>query len=1042
MISVVLYGRNDSHGYNLHKRAAISLNCIAEMLSDANDEILFVDYNTPNDLPTFIEAIYDTLTSKAKRLLRVFRVRPQVHARIVGRTHLVALEPHARNIAIRRSNPFNRWILLTNTDMIFIPRSGNWTLSTAVEDLADGQYIVPRFELPEPLWELFPRSEPLEVMQACRDLAGPLHLDEIAISHHYMRFDAPGDFQLVPRRALFDIHGFDERMIHGWHADSNMCKRLFLYYGNRTESLAHRLKGYHCDHTRVATGTHRSDVKLENDLYEFVYLVKDPVVHGQKDTWGAPTVDVEEVDFIDGVQARYVPALQKVLGGPQTQDYYSDSNDVRNYVSYAAEHVLPYVVGNLTVYPREARFVYVGNHPRMLELLAAAVRELGFLNPLHSVSRIGLPELKVNGAIPVSYDSRTELLDALSDYDLVLFDLGLDAGSHEAPQIRRPRATDWPRAARYGIGRVARLIQDFAEHSEERWLSRKRITEVLILNGNHHIFSSFIGRFLLTVNTPYSTRTRKGRPRVGSERVYRSAGWKNIEDQMRAVFGLDHDQYRAVPVEPGVVIDFTCFGHAAAYQDGHWGAIDGWGCWTDGSWAEIVFPVSSSVNEDLLVSLNLSGVFPRLNKESISLVASFEGERLGRLLLASGHSLMVVKHLLPHRLMAGKSECRLRLEIENPQPVQDVIDATGQFQIGEDAQELGLRLQSVGFESIQSLKIVLGRIIDFTDKGTGEKYMTEFWTQPDGLGTWSLGPECHLVFVLDEKPQQGVIAQFSVTDIAVNEEHPALNVVVLVNGKEAAEWRMGPVRAVQERSIFLHPDLVGGPGPFKISFQIDSPRSPHELGWSDGDHRPLGFRLTRFQLNEYKLPRLKLGETIEFTEGGKGVEVLRGQWAVPDEHGIWTIGQELEMQMQLQDPPIGPVPAAFVVGDCMVSESAPELSVFVKANGQQVANWVFGPERAPHIRKLEVPQSALSQSGELTLTFEIADPRTPHSLGWNDDTRPLGIRLTRALFGSYGIEMPGFYKPAQASNGARNRRVLNFFNRVASRFRLASGGSA
>ncbi len=31
-----------------------------------------VDYNTPNDLPTFIEAIYDTLTDKAKSRLREF----------------------------------------------------------------------------------------------------------------------------------------------------------------------------------------------------------------------------------------------------------------------------------------------------------------------------------------------------------------------------------------------------------------------------------------------------------------------------------------------------------------------------------------------------------------------------------------------------------------------------------------------------------------------------------------------------------------------------------------------------------------------------------------------------------------------------------------------------------------------------------------------------------------------------------------------------------------------------------------------------------
>ena len=35
MISIVLYGRNDSYGYNLHKRAALGINCMAEVLTDA-----------------------------------------------------------------------------------------------------------------------------------------------------------------------------------------------------------------------------------------------------------------------------------------------------------------------------------------------------------------------------------------------------------------------------------------------------------------------------------------------------------------------------------------------------------------------------------------------------------------------------------------------------------------------------------------------------------------------------------------------------------------------------------------------------------------------------------------------------------------------------------------------------------------------------------------------------------------------------------------------------------------------------------------------
>ena len=72
MFSVIIYGRNDSHGYNLHKRAAISFNALAEVMSDPDDEILFVDYNTPDDHPTFPEAIQDTLTDKAKKKLKLY----------------------------------------------------------------------------------------------------------------------------------------------------------------------------------------------------------------------------------------------------------------------------------------------------------------------------------------------------------------------------------------------------------------------------------------------------------------------------------------------------------------------------------------------------------------------------------------------------------------------------------------------------------------------------------------------------------------------------------------------------------------------------------------------------------------------------------------------------------------------------------------------------------------------------------------------------------------------------------------------------------
>jgi len=84
------------------------------VLSDPDDEILFVDYNTPDDLPTYIEAVYDTLTPAAKSRLRVFR------APAASDPHRQAESPLRPRSAIPEhrhpaSNPRNRWLLFTNS---------------------------------------------------------------------------------------------------------------------------------------------------------------------------------------------------------------------------------------------------------------------------------------------------------------------------------------------------------------------------------------------------------------------------------------------------------------------------------------------------------------------------------------------------------------------------------------------------------------------------------------------------------------------------------------------------------------------------------------------------------------------------------------------------------------------------------------------------------------------------------------------------------------------------------------------------------------
>jgi hypothetical protein len=375
MISIVLYGRNDSYGYNLHKRAALGLNCMAEVLSHPDDEILFVDYNTPDDHPTFPEAIADTLTARAAARLRVLRVRPPLHDRFAPRTHLKALEPVARNVAVRRSNPRNRWILSTNTDMIFVPRTAA-TLSDIAAELAPGFYHLPRFELPESLWEGFDRRDPAGVIESVRRFGRTLFLNEIVYGAPSIKYDAPGDFQLVARDDLFRIHGFNEEMLLGWHVDSNLAKRLFLMYGV-VGDVVDRLFGYHCDHTRQITPMHRHGAP-SNDQYTFIDSVTEPALPAQAATWGCPGDEIEEIRLDASASRVYLDGLAATLEGAWEQPaeaFYTPDSFGRT--AYDARHVLPFLVDLFASVPRTWSVAWIGARPDTFRMFCRVWRSFG-----------------------------------------------------------------------------------------------------------------------------------------------------------------------------------------------------------------------------------------------------------------------------------------------------------------------------------------------------------------------------------------------------------------------------------------------------------------------------------------------------------------------------------------------------------------------------------------------------------------------------------------------------------------------------------------
>jgi hypothetical protein len=510
MISVILYGRNDNHGYNLHKRAAISFNALAEVLTDEGDEILFVDYNTPEDHPTFPEAIGDTLTEKARRLMRIFRVRPELHARFRGHTHLVALEAQSRNVALRRSNPGNRWILYTNTDMLLVPRDEDDSLSDILAALPDGFYQAPRFELPEMLWEAaFNRLEPADNLAKLREWAKQFHLNQVVHNFLPMRFDALGDFQAALREDMFAIHGFNEAMIHGWHCDSNIAARLSLYRGS-PDSVADKLFAYHCDHTRVAASNNSGRRTRMNSQNRYIWDVTTPFLPAQAENWGWPDAEIEEVRlqdaavyqrFVAGVSAAVEPAVEPFRTTNLEWHLYYD-------MTYDLKHTISFVCDQLLTLPRSINVAVIGTRGDFLTLFARAWIGMGFRGKLFVPAEFADMPADLPGVEILPYDVLIHRVHAF------IFEFGVASQGIDDPVRTGRRASGEDR-------RRLRIVERYFRHAasveaktrpKDRRMQRRFIGVNVIYNEYWRLFTGHvtgtIGPFCSQVLAGYVRRDR------------------------------------------------------------------------------------------------------------------------------------------------------------------------------------------------------------------------------------------------------------------------------------------------------------------------------------------------------------------------------------------------------------------------------------------------------------------------------------------------------------------------------------------------------
>lgn len=235
-ISVVLTGRNDNYGDNLHHRVIHSMTNFLE----SYDEIIYVDWKSPNGI-SLIKDIQSYLPHTQK--LKVFEVTEQdIKTNNPEYIDYSIVEVLGRNIGIRRAT--NDWILVSNIDII-TPRVD------LTQYKANTLYTSARRNVPESTHLNFSYTQDLNshlennlhnfTLQPDSVVNGKAVWDEGDV---WSLVVACGDFQFAHKDVWNGIKGFEEEAGGRCYADSNVMKKAALKYN--IEKSLHPL--FHLDH--------------------------------------------------------------------------------------------------------------------------------------------------------------------------------------------------------------------------------------------------------------------------------------------------------------------------------------------------------------------------------------------------------------------------------------------------------------------------------------------------------------------------------------------------------------------------------------------------------------------------------------------------------------------------------------------------------------------------------------------------------------------------------------------------------------------------
>ena len=196
----MLTGRNDDYGAGFQTRFFRTLRFNHRELTARGVafELIFVEWAPPVDRTRLVDLVFDAVPELDPNACRWYLVDPQYQDALSLNPRLVYLEFVAKNVGIRRAS--GRFVLTSNCDVylgrVVLDALATGTLKTAVVYRAARHDLRQEVGDSEPSWATI--EDPRNLDAHPKPLKPP-----------FMR-GGTGDFLLLDRDTLLDMHGFNE----------------------------------------------------------------------------------------------------------------------------------------------------------------------------------------------------------------------------------------------------------------------------------------------------------------------------------------------------------------------------------------------------------------------------------------------------------------------------------------------------------------------------------------------------------------------------------------------------------------------------------------------------------------------------------------------------------------------------------------------------------------------------------------------------------------------------------------------------------------